>query len=127
MELKSLIPRLMNSTGANVSQTNSSLNRTTWPTQGGSLVVKDEHDWALTYVNIGLGNNVTSFNVSLIAALNQTSNGTLCIPSLAGEAMRSLGATNGANASIQVVTINAEGNALYNVCTPSNLSPITRD
>ncbi|KAF2098418.1 hypothetical protein NA57DRAFT_66719 [Rhizodiscina lignyota] len=98
---------------ANINTT-SGTNRTLWPTKGGSLMLNDSHPDALTFVNLGLGNEVTSFNVSLLSHFNQTGNGTLCLQSLGGEALAELAPANGMNASIQVVTINPEGNALYN-------------
>lgn len=52
---------------ANVSQDASANNRTLWPLTGGSLVLNAHHPWAPTYVNLGLGNAVTSFNVSLVS------------------------------------------------------------
>lgn len=51
---------------ANISQENSANNRTLWPLNGGSVLLDAHHPWAPTYINLGLGNNVTSFNVSLV-------------------------------------------------------------
>ena len=62
--------------GANVSETT---NRTAWTTTGGSLRLHVGHHWALTYVNLGFGNNVTNFNISLVDHFNQTGNGTFCL------------------------------------------------
>lgn len=106
---------LQNTNISPLAQEISANNRTKWPTKGGSLLLSDSHPWAMTYVNIGLGNNVTSFNVSLLNHFNQTSNGTLCIPALSSPDFVDMGVKSGDNASIQVVTINPEGNALYNV------------
>ncbi|KAF1984837.1 hypothetical protein K402DRAFT_413568 [Aulographum hederae CBS 113979] len=99
---------------ANVSQVNSTNNRTSWPLDGGSLRLKVGHPWAYTYVNLGLGENVTSFNVSLVDHWNQTGNGTLCLAKVGMAQLAELGVTEGTNASIQVVQVNERGNALYN-------------
>lgn len=97
-----------------MSQENSSTNRTAWPLHGGSVVYSSSHEWVLAYVNLGLGDAVTGFNVSLLQAFNVTGNGTICFPSIGSEALAPLNITDGQTASIQVVNINAEGNALYN-------------
>ncbi len=57
--------------------------------------------------------------MSLLLHFNQTGNGTLCFQNIGGAALADLGVKDGTNASIQVVTINPEGNALYNVSTIS--------
>jgi hypothetical protein len=101
--------------GANVSQENSSTNRTAWPLDGGSLIYSSSHEWVQTYVNLGLGDEVTGFNVSLLAAWNATGNGTVCFPSVGQAELASLNLTEGQTASVQVVNVNAAGNALYNV------------
>ncbi|KAK3080200.1 hypothetical protein LTS18_002864 [Coniosporium uncinatum] len=99
---------------ANVTQELSANNRTAWPLTGGSLNLKVSHPWAYTYVTLGLGNEVTSFNVSLLDHFNQTGNGTFCIPQLGAAQLAELGVQEGTNASLQVVQINEHGNALYN-------------
>jgi hypothetical protein len=102
-------------TGANVSQDASANNRTAWPLSGGSLLFAGSHPWAYTYVNLGIGNEVTGFNVSVVEGFNQTGNGTFCFPTLSGAAISALNIAEGTNASIQVIQISHTGAALYNV------------
>jgi len=101
--------------GANVSQENSSSDRTVWPTSGGSLVYTSSHAWVYAFANLGLGDVVTGFNISLLSSFNQTGNGTICLPDIGSAELAGINITDGQTASIQVVTVNAEGNALYNV------------
>ncbi|KAI9705326.1 MAG: hypothetical protein M1820_005156 [Bogoriella megaspora] len=98
---------------ANISQTPSTP-RTPWPLTGGSILLNNSHSSALTYINLGLGDEVTTFNTSFIAALNQTASGSLCLPSVGGAELAELGVREGTNASLQVVTVNDQGNSLYN-------------
>lgn len=78
------------------------------------MVLELHHAWDYIFVNLGLGTEVTSFNISLTPDLyNNTGNGTLCIPKIHVPA--SLNIQDGQNASIQVVTLGNKGNALYNV------------
>lgn len=107
--------RLTFELGANVDQTVSAENRTEWPLTGGSIALDVSHPWALTYVNLGLGNNVTSFNITLVPAFNQTGNGTFCWPEVGTAKLAELGVTEGQNASLQVIQLATSGNALYNV------------
>lgn len=104
---------------ANVSETT---NRTAWATTGGSLRLHVGHHWALTYVNLGFGNNVTSFNTSLLDHFNQTGNGTFCLKET-GKAQLAAGlgvagydakSVDGVNATLQVIQISTTGAALYN-------------
>ncbi len=104
--------------GANVDQTTSAENRTEWPLTGGSIALDVSHPWALTYVNLGLGNNVTSFNITLVPGFNQTGNGTFCWPEVGTAALAELGVTEGQNASLQIIQLSTRGNALYNVSHP---------
>ena len=106
--------------GANVSETT---NRTAWTTTGGSLRLHVGHHWALTYVNLGFGNNVTNFNISLVDHFNQTGNGTFCLKET-GKAQLAAGlgvagydakSVDGVNATLQVIQISTTGAALYNV------------
>jgi len=95
-----------------VNQSVSDTNRTSWPLDGGSLVFTPTHDSAQTFVNLGLGNNVTRLNITLVPAFNQTGNGTFCfqkIPIPSG-----LDIKEGTNASIQVIQLSHNGGALYN-------------
>ncbi|CUS12172.1 unnamed protein product [Tuber aestivum] len=95
-----------------VNQSVSDTNRTAWPLDGGALVFTPTHDHAQTFVNLGMGNNVTRLNITLVPAFNQTGNGTFCfkkIPIPPG-----LDIQEGANASIQVIQLTHNGGALYN-------------
>jgi hypothetical protein len=70
------------------------------------------HAWTYVFINLGLGENVTNFNISLTPEfLNVTGNGTFCLPNLSLPG----GIADGTNASIQVVTSGKSGSALYNV------------
>ncbi|TID20569.1 Lysophospholipase 1 [Venturia nashicola] len=100
--------------GANVDQSNSSTNRTAWPLDGGSLLASFSHPWAHTYVNLGLGNEVTAFNISLVQGFNQTGNGTFCWSKTGQDVLKGLNLAEGQNASIQVIQISHSGGALYN-------------
>ncbi|KAI0020778.1 hypothetical protein F4780DRAFT_347472 [Xylariomycetidae sp. FL0641] len=86
-------------------------NRTDWPTSGGSVSLDLHHPWTYLYINLGLGDNVTNFNLSLTPSLmNVTGSGNFCIPSLP----LPMEVSDGQNATIQVVTNGESGSALYN-------------
>lgn len=121
-------------------------NRTLWPVTGGSIRLHVTHTWALTYVNLGLaagadGNNtVASYNASLLAAYNQTGNGTFCLPSVGRAALEELAreagvdggvdGLSGRNASLQVIQIGHGGSALYNcadITFASNATTLATD
>jgi hypothetical protein len=105
--------------GANVNQT-ASTNRTIWPLTGGSLNLDLHHPWTYVFVNLGLGTDYPTFNISLTPQpLNETGNGTLCLPHILLPAGTSV--VDGQNASIQVVTFGQTGSALYNVSLPCPL------
>jgi hypothetical protein len=70
---------------------------------------------AYTYVNLGLGNEVTGFNISLVEGFNQTGNGTFCWSKTGQAVLQALNITEGQNASIQVIQISHSGASLYNV------------
>lgn len=116
---------------ANISETLDITNRTAWSPNGGSLRLHVSHPWALTYVNLGIGTNITSFNVSLVEGFNQTGNGTFCLKETGRaalqEAMRVQGVTDpeGVPASLQIIQIAHSGASLYNVCSllPFLISP----
>ncbi|OJD28005.1 hypothetical protein ACJ73_00584 [Blastomyces percursus] len=92
---------------------NVTTNRTEWPTDGGSLLFTPTHQWAITYVNLGLGSGESVvFNISLIEGFNQTGNGTFCFPKI--KIPEELGITAGSNASLQVIQLTKLGSALYN-------------
>lgn len=93
-------------------------NRTEWPLDGGSVLFNPSHEWAITYVNLGLGSDDSViFNISLVEGFNQTGNGTFCFPKI--RIPQGLGLTAGSNASIQVVQLTELGSALYNVSSLS--------
>ncbi|TVY24246.1 Uncharacterized protein LHYA1_G007028 [Lachnellula hyalina] len=97
---------------ANVNQT-AKTNRTTWPLTGGSLNLDLHHPWSYIFVNLGLGTDYPTFNISLINPfLNETGNGTLCLPEVTLPA--GISPADGTNASIQVVAVGETGSALYN-------------
>lgn len=73
------------------------------------------HPFAFTYINLGLGNTVTNFNISLLGDFNQTGNGSFCLPQVGRAALAQAGIVAGTNASLQFVQISHTGNALYNV------------
>ncbi|KAL0639655.1 hypothetical protein Q9L58_001222 [Maublancomyces gigas] len=111
-----------------VDQTISANNRTLWPIDGGALVFSPGHDFAQTYVNLGLGNEVTRFNITLAAPFNQTGNGTFCFPKFT--LPKDSGAQEGTNASIQVIQLSHNGGALYNcadITFSANVSSVTSD
>ncbi|PKS08265.1 hypothetical protein jhhlp_005208 [Lomentospora prolificans] len=86
-------------------------NVTDWPLTGGGLELELHHPWTYVFVNLGLGQNVSNFNVTLTPQFwNTTGNGTLCVPSLPVH----LDIEEGQEASIQVVTIGEKGDSLYN-------------
>ncbi|KAM0253502.1 hypothetical protein ACHAP5_000531 [Fusarium lateritium] len=88
-------------------------NLTDWPLEGGALTLDLHHDWTYVFVNLGLGENTTNFNISLTPQfLNATNPGTLFIEELALPS--SVKPSDGDIGSIQVVTIGDSGNALYN-------------
>jgi hypothetical protein len=106
--------------GANVDQT-SATNRTLWPLTGGSLLLDLHHPWTYFFVNLGLGTDYPTFNITLTQQLlNETGNGTLCMPQVLLPS--SYTPSDGQNASIQVVTVGDSGSALYNVSDPSMVS-----
>lgn len=110
--------------GANISETTDLSNRTQWPVTGGSLSLQVSHPWALTYVNLGIGTNVSSFNISLVNGFNQTGNGTFCLKETgkaalaAGLAKANLSAETleGMQGSLQIIQIASTGASLFNVC-----------
>ncbi|KAF2472432.1 uncharacterized protein BDR25DRAFT_258783 [Lindgomyces ingoldianus] len=107
---------------AGVNETTDIKNRTQWPTTGGSIRLHVSHPWALTYVNLGIGTNVSSFNISLVTQFNQTGNGTFCLKETgkaalaAGLAKSGLDAKSldGKQASLQIIQIASTGASLFN-------------
>ncbi|RYP66736.1 hypothetical protein DL770_008754 [Monosporascus sp. CRB-9-2] len=87
-------------------------NRTEWPVGGGAVSLHLHHQWTYVYINLGLGSNVTNFNITLTPQLmNVTGQGDFCIPELP---VPEGTVTEGQNATIQVVTNGESGSALYN-------------
>ncbi|KAH7069953.1 hypothetical protein BKA63DRAFT_92253 [Paraphoma chrysanthemicola] len=100
-------------------------NRTQWPLTGGSVVFNGSHAWAYTYVNLALGVNGSSFNISLVPGFNQTGKGVFCFRETGRANLeRGLKAAgysglddqrlNGLDASVQVIQLGERGSALYN-------------
>ncbi|KAM4058664.1 expression library immunization antigen 1 [Hirsutella rhossiliensis] len=86
-------------------------NVTDWPLDGGSLKLELHHPWTYVFVNLGVGQNTTNFNVSLTPEFwNTTGKGTLCIEKVPVP----IDVENGTLATLQVVTTSASGSALYN-------------
>ncbi|KAG9236702.1 hypothetical protein BJ875DRAFT_482010 [Amylocarpus encephaloides] len=113
---------------AGVNQT-ASTNRTAWPLTGGAVSLDLHHPWGYVFVNLGIGTDYPSFNISLTPSLlNVTGNGTFCLPAVTlpgGVAI-----SEGTNASIQVVTSGASGSALYNcadITFTSKATPLAAD
>jgi hypothetical protein len=99
--------------GAGIGQENA--NRTDWPLDGGRVQWNSSHEYAITYINIGLGSAVNSFNISLLKEYNGTGAGVQCFPKLGQSALTKLNLTDGQQASIQVITISSTGASLFNV------------
>ncbi|OTA68372.1 hypothetical protein K449DRAFT_429216 [Hypoxylon sp. EC38] len=90
-------------------------NRTDWPINGGAVELTLHHPWTYLWVNLGLGSEVTNFNMSLAPELmNVTGRGKFCLDNLHVP----MEVENGTQASIQVITSgggdSGEGSALYN-------------
>jgi hypothetical protein len=112
--------------GANVSETTDPANRTLWPHTGGSVKINGSHEWAHTYVNLGLGTNVTNFNITLVEGFNQTGAGVFCLKEAGKDTlMEGIMASNismeemeGMHATVQIIQVGHSGSSLYNVCFP---------
>lgn len=86
-------------------------NVTDWPLDGGAVKLELHHPWTYVYINLGLGENTTNFNISLTPQfLNATGKGQLCIDKLD----LPVEVQDGTLGSIQIVTSGTSGNALYN-------------
>ncbi|KFY19308.1 hypothetical protein V493_08026 [Pseudogymnoascus sp. VKM F-4281 (FW-2241)] len=95
---------------ANVTQEKA--NRTLWPLDGGAISLGLHHPWSYYAVNLGIGTVEPALTVGLTPDLrNTTGNGTLCIPKLSVPAGL---AKEGDNATLQFVTFDNMGAALYN-------------
>ncbi|KAF2092997.1 hypothetical protein NA57DRAFT_13738, partial [Rhizodiscina lignyota] len=92
---------------------NSTTPRTLWPLDGGSFNATLHDAAAYLFINIGFGENVTDFNITLFnAPLNETGAGGLCFPKLTLPS--GLPISEGTNASIQFATAGHDGGGLYN-------------
>ncbi|RPA85514.1 hypothetical protein BJ508DRAFT_411927 [Ascobolus immersus RN42] len=109
-----------------VDQTVSGNNRTLWPLEGGKVVFNPTHDHAQTFLNIGLGNNVTRFSVPLLPSFNQTGKGTFCFDTIQIPELIKANITEGTNASLQIIQLSATGGALYN-CMDITFSKDAKD
>jgi hypothetical protein len=86
---------------------------TDWPLEGGLIAIDLHHDWTYIFINVGLGNDTTDFNITLTPQfLNSTGEGTLALTDL--KLPEDSGVTEGAIGSIQVVTVGSSGSGLYN-------------
>ena len=74
-------------------------------------------------VNLGLGDEVTSFKTTLVTPFNQTGNGTYCFKHIPIPESIKNNITEGTTASLQIVMLSTSGGALYNV---SNLFSFNR-
>jgi hypothetical protein len=111
---------------ANVNATTDAANRTQWPLTGGSVVFNGSHPWSFTYVNLAIGTNGTSFNITLVPGFNQTGPGVFCFKETGRghleEGLKAAGYSglgdqrlNGLDATVQVIQLGERGSALYNV------------
>ncbi|PQE30426.1 expression library immunization antigen 1 protein [Rutstroemia sp. NJR-2017a WRK4] len=104
---------------------NTTVNRTLYPSTSFPIALSLHHPWTYIFVNLGLGSNVSNFNISLTPApLNETGAGELCL----GDFVLPAGITvqDGMNATLQVVTVGESGSALYNcadITFSTSLSP----
>ncbi|KAH6990993.1 hypothetical protein BKA56DRAFT_610554 [Ilyonectria sp. MPI-CAGE-AT-0026] len=86
-------------------------NITDWPLDGGAIKLELHHPYTYVFINLGLGENSTNFNISLTPQFwNVTSPGILCVDKLE----LPIEVEDGDLASLQVVTGGQSGNALYN-------------
>ncbi|KAL8697303.1 MAG: hypothetical protein Q9201_007193 [Fulgogasparrea decipioides] len=88
-------------------------NRTSWPLAGGTIQLTMEHDHAAVQVLLALGNNVTDgFSTILVPTTQEQGIGKFCLSDV--KVPESLGAKEGDNATIQVVTNGDPTGGLYN-------------
>lgn len=84
---------------------------TDWPLDGGAVKLELHHPWSYVYINLGLGENSTNFNISLTPQfLNVTGKGQFCIEKLPLPEE----VAEGTLGTIQIVTGGTSGSALYN-------------
>jgi len=89
-------------------------NRTDFPINGGQVSWNSSHEYAITFVNIGLGSTVNTFNISLLKNYNGTGAGVQCFPTLGRDVLTKLNISDGTQASLQVITISGSGASLFN-------------
>ncbi|KAL8794798.1 MAG: hypothetical protein Q9195_002626 [Heterodermia aff. obscurata] len=89
-----------------------STNRTLWPLTGGPIQLNMEHDEAAVQVLLGMGNDPgVNFNITLLPTIQEQGIGQFCL----GDVLVPEGvATEGMNATIQVVTNGDPNGGLYN-------------
>lgn len=107
--------RILIPLGAGIGQEESSRNRTAWPLTGGSVIFNSSHESTFVWVNLGMGDVVTSFNVSLVPVYNSSGVGLTCLPNPGRAAIEGLNITDGMTASVQVITSGGSGASLFNV------------
>ena len=93
-------------------------NRTQWSLTGGPIQLNMEHDEAAVQVLLGMGNDPgVNFNITLLPTIQEQGIGQFCL----GDVLVPEGvATEGMNATIQVVTNGDPNGGLYNVSLPSS-------
>ncbi|KAI2641001.1 hypothetical protein GGS21DRAFT_547343 [Xylaria nigripes] len=96
---------------------------TEWPLTGGSVAFNLGHPWSYLFINLGLGDDTSSFNISLTPQLlNVTGKGNFCIPAVPVPVK----VMDGQKATLQFVTNGDSGNSLYNcadIIFKSNAGP----
>ena len=99
-------------------QNTPSTNRTQWSLTGGPIQLNMEHDEAAVQVLLGIGNDPgVNFNITLLPTIQEQGIGQFCL----GDVLVPEGvATEGMNATIQVVTNGDPNGGLYNVSLPSS-------
>lgn len=82
-----------------------------------AIGAKMGHDESAFSIVLGLGNNPSSFNISLLPTFRQEGLGEFCLPDvpIPGD----LGLQDGANGTVQVITNGDPNGGLYAVCLPS--------
>ncbi|KAI9893220.1 MAG: hypothetical protein M1814_000347 [Vezdaea aestivalis] len=88
-----------------------SANRTAWPVGGGPVNLKLGHDRSLVAVFLGLGNNPSAFNITLLPTIQEQGPGDFCLQNLR---VPNGVAREGQSATIQVITDGNGGKGLYN-------------
>lgn len=88
-------------------------NVTEWPLDGGALQIELGHHWTYVFINLGLGNDTSDFNITLTPSVwNTTGDGILCVDKV--PIPENSGVTEGAIGTLQVITVGSAGTSLYN-------------